>query len=68
MNPKLIVVFTLEGMESHTINADTEQEQARMERLLSRIKPCLDVADAILKRGDLGPADDFVDGSTSPYS
>ena len=54
-NSKLIIVFTPGGMESHTIIADTEQEQEQIEGLLGQIKPCLDIADAILKRGDLGP-------------
>ena len=54
MNPKLIVVFTPRGMECHSINADTEEEETLMQRLLGQISPCLDIADAILKRGDLG--------------
>jgi len=51
-NPKLLVVFTPDGMVSNAISADTEQEQAQMEGLLSRIKPYLDEADSILKKGD----------------
>jgi len=53
--PSILVVFTSEGMEPPVINADTEQEQVQMEEILRRIQPCLDVADAIIKRSSAGP-------------
>jgi len=53
--PSILVVFTSEGMESSVINADSEQEQLQMDELLDRIRPCLDVADAILKKTSAGP-------------
>ena len=55
MTPKIVVKFTLEGMEVPVISADTEQEQIQMQELLKRIQVCLDVADAIIKRGSSGP-------------
>ena len=55
MSSKIVVTFTLQGMEHPAICADTEQEQAAAEELLERIRPCLDVADAILKKSSAGP-------------
>ncbi len=55
MTPKIVVTFTPEGMEPPAIRADTEQEQAAAEELLELIRPCLDVADAILKKSSAGP-------------
>ena len=52
IGPKLIVVFTPRGMECHSINANTEEEETRMQRLLGHIAPCLDVADRILRGKD----------------
>ncbi len=54
MDPKVIVTFTPEGMNPPVISADSEQAQAKMDELLKRIQPCLDVADAILKRRSVG--------------
>jgi len=51
LTPKLIVVFTLDGMKRHTINADTAEEQEQIQELLEQIRPCLDIAQAILKKG-----------------
>ena len=53
--PKIVITFTPEGMDSPQIIAGIEQEQAQMEKLLDRIQPALDVADAILKRRSAGP-------------
>jgi len=50
MNPRIVVTFTLEGMNPPVISGDSEQEQIQMEELLEKIQPCLDVADAIIKK------------------
>ena len=55
MEPKIIIAVTTKGIEIPVINADTEQEQTEMEEVLKRIQPCLDVADAILKKSDPRP-------------
>ena len=52
---KIVVTFTPEGMNPPVISADSEQDQAAAEELLERIRPCLDVADAILKKSSAGP-------------
>ena len=48
--PKIIVRIGLTSVESIDIQADSEQEQAAAEEALNHIRPCFDVADAILKR------------------
>ncbi len=53
--PKIVITFTPERMDSPQIIADTEQEQAVAEELLDRIQPALDVANAIIRKGDPGP-------------
>jgi len=55
MKPRIVVTFTSEGMKPLVISADTEGEQIQMEEWLEKIQPCLDVADAIIKKGDPGP-------------
>ncbi len=51
--PRLIIAITPEGVESPVIHAGTEEEQIQMQRLLGHIVPCLNIADAILQKGDL---------------
>ena len=53
--PRILVIFTGEGIEPPVIDADTEEEQAQMEEILARIQPCLDVANTIIRKGDPGP-------------
>ena len=55
MEPQIIITVTTQGIEIPVINADTEEEQTEMEKVLKRIQPCLDVGDAILKKSDPGP-------------
>lgn len=55
MQSKIILSITLQGLESIDVQADTEQDQVVLEQLLNRIQPCLDVADAILKKTSAGP-------------
>ena len=50
--PRLIIAITPEGVESPVIHADTERDQIQMEGLLMKIAPCLNIADAILQKGD----------------
>ncbi|MCH7915714.1 MAG: hypothetical protein IH856_22205 [Deltaproteobacteria bacterium] len=54
MNPKLTVHITPRGIEPIEIQAAHEQEQAVAEELLERIRPCFDVADAIIKKMNSG--------------
>ena len=53
--PRVLVIFTEEGMEPTVIDADTEEEGIAMEKLLEKIQPCLDVINAIVKKGNPGP-------------
>lgn len=55
MDSKIIVTFAPQGLASADICADTEKDQAALEELLDSIQPCLDVADAILKKTSAGP-------------
>jgi len=55
MEPKIIVTFTVEGLESVVVQADNEENQIKAEQARDSIVPCLEIADAILKKGDLGP-------------
>lgn len=55
METKVNVSFTLQGLASVQVVADTEQEQEFGTELLKQIRPCLDVADAILKKTNAGP-------------
>ena len=54
IDPKIIVRIGLAGVESIDIQADNEQEQAAAEEVLNHIRPCFDVADAILKKTSAG--------------
>ena len=54
MEPKIIVHITPEGVGPIEIQAHTEREQAIASEILEKIQPCLDVADAILKKTSLG--------------
>ncbi len=54
MDSKIIVTFTPRGLASADICADTEKDQATLEELLDSIRPCLDVADAIIRKTDPG--------------
>jgi hypothetical protein len=54
MNPKIVVVFTSGGLESVNILADDEDEERAGGKLLEPIRPCLDVADAIIKKVSAG--------------
>ncbi len=55
MEPKIVITFTLNGLESAVIQADNEGDQIKAEEARDSIAPCLEIADAILKKGDLGP-------------
>lgn len=55
MGPRAIIIVTPEGVEPPEIQADTEQDQAHMAEALEKIQPCLDVADAIIKKTSAGP-------------
>jgi len=55
MGPQVVIRFTREGVQPSEILATSEAEEKTMRELLEKIQPCLDVADAILKKGDLGP-------------
>ena len=54
MQHRIVVIITPQGVESIDIHADTEQDQVVLEQLLDRIRPCLDVADAIIRKTDPG--------------
>ena len=53
--PEIIVTFTLSGLKSAVIQADSEEDQIKAEEARDRIGPCLEIADAILKKASLGP-------------
>lgn len=55
MNPKIKVIFGAGGIESVGVMASEEQEELAADEILKQIKPCLDVADAILKKTNAGP-------------
>lgn len=54
MAPKIIVVFTPEGLESVRLSADTFEEQIA-KQIEDQVGICLEVADAILKKRSAGP-------------
>jgi len=53
--PKIIIRIGLAGVESIDIQATSESEERAAVEMLERIRPCLDVVDAILKRTSAGP-------------
>jgi len=53
MAAEIVVRIGADGVKSIEPLASTEQEEK--EALLERIRPCIDVADAILKRVSAGP-------------
>ena len=55
-NNQLVIVIriTPEGLQPPETHASSESEEKAAIEILGRIQPCLDVADAILKKGDLG--------------
>ncbi len=55
MQPRIVVIITPQGVESIDIHADTEQDQVVLELLLDRIRPCLDITDAIIRKTDPRP-------------
>lgn len=55
MNPKINVIFGAGGIESIGVIASEEQEELAANEILKKIKPCLDVAGAILKKTNAGP-------------
>jgi len=56
-SPRLLVVFTLDGMESRAINADTAEEEAELEKRFQRILPGLAAVNKIWKQGSTGPTE-----------
>ena len=54
-SPQLLVVFTLDGMESRTICADTAEAQAELEKRFQLIMPGLDAVSRIWQQGSTGP-------------
>jgi hypothetical protein len=55
MAPKIIVVFTREGLESVGLSANTFEEQQIAKQIEDQVGICLEVADAILKKHSAGP-------------
>lgn len=55
MAPRVIVVFTPEGLESVALSADTFEEQQIAKQIEDQVGICLEVADAILKKRSAGP-------------
>jgi len=53
-SPQLLVVFTLDGMESHAICSDTEAEQTELERLLQLIQPGLAAVNRVWQQNSAG--------------
>ena len=51
----IVIRITPEGIQPPEIHADSESEQKAADEILERIRPCLDVADAIIKKGSPGP-------------
>jgi len=68
MNTKVIVVFTLGGLESVNIVANSEDEEKAGAKLLEPIRPCLDIADAIIKKVGSGPQGERGSHSQRPPS
>jgi len=56
-NSQLVIFIriTTEGLQAPEIHANSESEGKAAEEMLERIQPCLDVADAILKKSSAGP-------------
>jgi len=54
MRPEIIIHITPEGIAPPEIQVDTEPDQLALEQLLDRIRPCLDVAVAIIRKTDPG--------------
>ncbi len=55
MAVEVIIRVTRKGMKSIEPLATTEEEEKGVSELLEQIRPCLDVADAILKKTSAGP-------------
>ncbi len=51
----IIIRITTEGLQPPEIHANSESEEKAADEMLERIQPCLDVADAILKKTSAGP-------------
>jgi len=51
----IIIRVTRDGLHPPEIQASNEADEKAAEEILSRIRPCLDVADAIIKKGNPGP-------------
>ena len=56
-NSQLVIIIriTPEGLQPPEIQAGSESEEKVAIETLEKIQPCLDVADAILKRTSAGP-------------
>ncbi len=54
MGLQIVVRITPEGLQPPEIQASSEAEEKAAEEILSRIRPYLDVADAILKKTSTG--------------
>ena len=50
----IVVTITPQGVQPPVIHTDTAKAQAQMEKVRDLIQPCLEIADAIVKRADLG--------------
>ena len=50
----IILKITPEGLQPPEIHTSSEAEEKAAVEILERIQPCLDVADAIIKKGDPG--------------
>jgi len=55
--PQLLVVFTLDGMESRAICSDTAEEQAELEKRLKLIQSGLDAINVLWSRVSTGPTE-----------
>jgi len=55
MEPIITIKISAQGVQSIEIQADSERDQAYAELIINQIRPCLDVADAILKKTNVGP-------------
>ena len=51
---QIVFRLTAEGLKPPEIQADSEAEERLAAETLERIRPCLDVADAILRRTNPG--------------
>jgi len=54
MGPQIVIRITVEGRQPPEIIATTEAEQKVAEELLARVRPVLDVIDALLGKGPKG--------------